>query len=520
MTTTRLARAATAVALFTMISRILGLFREIVMAGSYGTTAATDGFVNALLLVNLVAAVVLYMVITVVIPVFAEERERNGEQSAWHLVWAYSAWVSMVLIVITAFIAIFPQIPTALFHLDPSRAAITEHLVRIMAPALLLQGIAAMMTALLQIYQKFAVPAAIGIVFNLGIIAGVLVGRGSIGIDAAAWGVTIGALAQVILQTPQFLRLHRRISLKPVFAHPLLTAIFLTSIPVALASVLQQINSYTDKLFASSLDPGRVTALNYANDLGAGSRAALLTPVLMPLFPWVANMIAQGHWNEARRGIDRINGLLALTAIPTGFLLALYSREITQLLLGRGHCAEACVHQTATPLAWYALATLGAFLTMFLNRALAAANLQRQILWATVWTVVLTIVFDLLLLKPLAQGGIALASLIGIYFNVVLFLWYLRRHFPGFDVPAFLRQQGRIAIAGLISVAAAWGANFVWPSESLTGSALLAPLAAKIGFALLVYVIASWFLARPELIDVGRVTKALFRRQRPTIEST
>ncbi len=430
MTTTRLARAATAVALFTMVSRILGLFREIVMAASYGTTAATDGFVNALLLVNLVAAVVLYMVITVVIPVYAEERERAGEKSAWHLVWAYSAWVSLALIAMTAFIALFPQIPTALFHLDPTRAAITEQLVRIMAPALLLQGIAALLTALLQIYNKFAVPAAVGIVFNIGIIIGVLVGRGSIGIQAAAWGVTIGALAQVLLQMPQFLRLRHGISLKPVFTHPLLTAVLLTSIPVAVASVLQQINSYTDKLFASSLEAGRVTALNYANSLGAAPRAALLMPVLMPLFPWVANMIAEGRSDDALRGIDRINGLLALTAIPTGFLIALYSREITQLLLGRGHCAESCVHQTATPLAWYALATLGAFLTMFLNRALAAANLQRQILVATVWAVVVTIVFDLILLKPLAQGGIALASLIGIYLNVVLFVWYLRRHFP------------------------------------------------------------------------------------------
>jgi putative peptidoglycan lipid II flippase len=135
VTTTRLARAATAVAVFTMISRLLGLAREIVMAGSYGTTAATDGFVDALLLVNLVAAVVLYAVITVVIPTFAAERERTNEQSAWQLVWAYAAWVSLALIAMTAFIAIFPQVPTALYHLDPTRAAITAQLVRIMAPA-------------------------------------------------------------------------------------------------------------------------------------------------------------------------------------------------------------------------------------------------------------------------------------------------------------------------------------------------------------------------------------------------
>jgi putative peptidoglycan lipid II flippase len=519
VTATRLARAATAVALFTMISRVLGLAREIVMAASYGATAATDSFVNALLLVNLLAAVVLYAVITVVIPVFSEERARNGERSAWQLVWAYSAWVSIVLLAVTAFIAAFPEIPTALFHLDPERAAITSNLIRIMAPALLLQGLSALLTALLQIYNKFAVPAAVGIAFNLGIIVGVILGRGSIGIEAAAWGVTVGALLQVLLQMPQFLGLRRRVSLRPVFTHPALMVIVMTSIPVAVASILQQINSYTDKLFASSLEAGRVTALQYANSLGAAPRAALLMPVLMPLFPYVAQLIAEGRDSDAVRGINRINGLLGLTAIPAGFLIAVYAQEVTQLLLGRGQCGAECVHQTATPLAWYALATLGAFLTMFLNRALAAANLQREILVATVITVIVTIAFDLLLLQPLAQGGIALASLIGIYLNVVLYVWYLRRRFPTYDVPGLLRQQSRIVVGGVISVIVAVGANQIWPTSDMKGAALLAPLAIKVTLALIAYAAASWFLARPEMRDVGRVTKALFRRQRPAIDA-
>jgi putative peptidoglycan lipid II flippase len=517
MTTARLARAATAVALFGMVSRLLGLGREIVMAGSYGATAATDSFVNALLLVNLVAAVVLYAVVTIVIPVFSAERERVNERSAWRLVWALSAWVSIALIAMTAFIAIFPDLPTALFHLDPVRAAITAHLVQIMAPALLLQGIAALLTALLQIYDKFAVPAAVGIAFNLGIIVGIIVGRGSIGIDAAAWGVTIGALLQVVLQMPQFLRLRRGVYLRPVFSHPRLTAVLLTAVPVAFASVLQQINSFTDKLFASSLAAGRVTALQYANSLGAAPRAALLIPLLTPLFPLVARLIAEGRDEEALRGINRVSGLLTLTAVPAGFLIALYATETAQLLLGRGQCGATCVHETATPLAWYALTTLGAFLTIFLNRALAAANLQRQILIATVIAVVVTIAFDLILLQPLAQGGIALASLIGIYLNVGLYLWYLRRRFPTYDLKALARQQGRITLCGIVCVIVALGTNWLLPTDGLKSLMLLERLTIKVFIALLAYWIAARFLARNELRDAARVIRALFHRQRPTI---
>jgi len=516
MTTTRLARAATAVALFGMVSRVLGLGREIIMAGSYGTTAATDSFVNALLLVNLIAAVVLYAVVTIVIPAFSAERARVDEQSAWRLVWAASAWVSLALIAMTAFIAIVPSIPAALFHLDPVRAALTAHLIQIMAPALLLQGVAALLTALLQIYNKFAVPAAVGIVFNLGIIIGIIVGRGSIGIEAAAWGVTIGALLQVILQMPQFLRLGKGVRLTPVLTHPRLTAVLITAIPVALTSVLQQINSFTDKLFASSLVAGRVTALQYANSLGAAPRAALLLPLLTPLFPLVARLIAEGRNDDALRGIHRINGLLILAAVPAGFLIALYATEVVQLFLGRGHCGAVCVHQTATPLAWYALTTLGAFLTMFLNRALAAANLQREILIGTIASVIVTIVLDLVLLQPLAQGGIALASMIGIYLNTVIFVWYLRRHFPTFDVRILTNQLLRMGACGVVSLLVALGANTIWPTDGTTGAVLLGELSIKVGLGFVAYCAAAAFLAREEIKDVGRILRSLFVRARPT----
>jgi putative peptidoglycan lipid II flippase len=166
-------------------------------------------------------------------------------------------------------------------------------------------------------------------------------------------------------------------------------------------------------------------------------------------------------------------------------------------------------------LAWYALTTLGAFLTMFLNRALAAANLQREILVATVVAVVVTIIFDLILLRPLAQGGIALAALIGIYLNALMYIWYLRRRFPAYDLKALARQQGRIVLCGIICIIVAVGTNQILPTEGLKSLILLERLTIKVAIALVAYWIAARFLARDELRDTARIIKALFHRQRP-----
>jgi putative peptidoglycan lipid II flippase len=513
VTATRLARAATVVAFFGLISRFLGLGREIVLAAAYGATGAVDAFVNALLIVNVVAAVLLYALVTVVIPVFQEERARAGEASAWRLVWSLAAWVALGLIALTAFVAMFPELPTALFGLDPERAAVTADLVRIMAPALMLQGASALFTALLQIHGRFGTPAAVGVAFNLGIIAGVIAGQGAIGIEAAAWGVTVGALLQVLLQLPQFTRVLRGQGLRWGMRHPRLGATWLLALPVVGASVLQQVNNFTDKFFASTLEEGRVAALNYANSLGAAPRSALLVPFLTPLFPLIARLVAEGRHREAARGVHRVSGLLGLVGIPAGILLAVYATETTQLLLGRGECGAECVRETSEPLVWYAAAVAVNFLSIFYNRALAAGNRQREILVATVVSVVVTIAFDAILIGPMDQAGLAAATLIGVTVNLLLYVRYLDRGMPDFSVPALVRQQARLLACGGVALAVALALDPVIPTDDRDGLALLAAVGAKVALALVAYGLVARFAAREEMREAAGSVRALVRRR-------
>ena len=400
MTVTRLARAAAIVAIFGLVSRLLGFAREIVLAASFGATGATDAFVNSLLIVNSIAAILLYTLVTLIIPVFQRERADRGTESAWRLVSALAVWTGLFLVVLSTIVAIWPEAFAALFQLDPSREAQTAELIRIMAPALALQGFSAIFTAMLQIHGRFAGPAAVGVAFNFGIIVGVIIGRGSIGIEAAGWGVVVGATLQVLLQLPQFWRLLREARARPALTHPGLGAVGLLALPVVGASILQQINSFTDKLFASSLEAGRVSALSFANALGQAPRVALLLPLLTPLFPLIARLISEGREREALGAFRRVAGLLALVSIPMMVFLAIYAQETAQLAFGRGKCGPGCVDQISAPLAFYALCLWPAFTGALLNRTLSAANKQRDILWTTIVTVVLTIGFDLILLGP------------------------------------------------------------------------------------------------------------------------
>ncbi len=472
MSIRQVARAAAVVALFGVFSRILGFVREIVLAGVYGATAQTDAYVNALFVVNTGAAVLLYVLTTLMIPVFQQERERNGADSAWSLLWAIFAWVGIVLIAVTAVIAIWPEGPIALFNMGPERAAIASDLLRVMAPALMLQGFSALFTAILQVHGRFAGPAAVGIAFNAGILIGVIAGAGTLGITAAAWGVTLGAVLQVALQLPQFRREAKVGGGHLAFMHPRLKSTVVLAIPVLAASLLQQINSFTDKLFASSLEAGRNAALSFANALGAAPRTVLLFPLLTPLFPLIARYVAEGKRRETAAAFSRAAGILALVAIPLSILIAIGSTEIAQLAFGRGKCDTACVGEIASPLTFYGVAIWGNFIGYLLNRSLSAASRAREIMIATIISVVLTIALDLVFLGPLEQAGLALASAIAVYVNTLITMWFLHRHTPELSLRTLASQQGRVLIAGAGALLVALVPVFLMPEGNTFGTAL------------------------------------------------
>ena len=469
MSIRQVARAAAVVALFGILSRVLGFVREIVLAGVYGATADTDALVNALFVVNTVAAVLLYVLTTLMIPVFQQERERSGAQSAWGLLWAIAGWIGIALIVLTGIVAIAPEAIIWFFQMGPERAEIASGLLRVMAPALMLQGFSALFTAILQVHGRFAGPAAVGVAFNAGILVGVIAGAGSLGITAAAWGVALGALLQVLLQIPQFVRESRAGGgLRVAFSHPRLGQVAVLAIPVAAASILQQVNSFTDKLFASSLEAGRNAALSFANALGSAPRTVLLFPLLTPLFPLIARFFAENRKSDGVDAFRRAAGILAMVSIPLSILMFIGATEIAQVAFGRGKCDASCVAEISGPLAFYGIAVWGNFIGYLLNRTLSAGNHAREIMVATIVTVVLTIGLDLLLLGPLQQAGLALASAIAVYANTGITLWFLRRRTPQLSLRWLGAQQARILAAGVVGGAVALIPALLMPGDTAT----------------------------------------------------
>ena len=249
---------------------------------------ATDAYVNSLLIVNAVAAILLYTLVTLIIPTFQRERADRGADSAWRLVSALAVWVGGLPGGAVGGRRDLARGAAALFHLDPAReAARPRSSSASWRPALALQGFSAIFTAMLQIHGRFAGPAAVGVAFNLGIIVGVVDrARPASASRPPAWGVVLGATLQVVLQLPQFWRLLREAACAPGADPPAARAPWGCS-PCRWWGRRCCSRSTASPTSSSPrrLEAGRVSALSFANALGQAPRVALLLPAADPALP-------------------------------------------------------------------------------------------------------------------------------------------------------------------------------------------------------------------------------------------
>ena len=193
-------------------------------------------------------------------------------------------------------------------------------------------------------------------------------------------------------------------------------------------------------------------------------------------------------------------------------------QEVTQLAFQRGHAGRSACRRPRAARLDYALGLWPAFVSLLLNRTLSAGNHQRGILWTTVVTVAITIGLDLILLGPMEQSGLALASTIGVYLNAADADRALRHHFAALSLLEFARRQGRVLAAGLIAAAVALLSDVVLPraATGLPRGAAAPGREARARPA--AFIVASRVLAPVELAEAGRALRAVFlRRPRPRL---
>lgn len=517
----RVAKAAGVVGLATMLSRIFGFIRDVVVARFFGAGFATDAFFVAFRIPNLLRRLFAEGSLTIAfVPIFTEYLKTKSREDAFELARVAFTLLSLILVVVSiAGVLLSPAIVTLIapgFRAAPDKYALTVLLTRIMFPYIFFLSLVALCMGILNSLRHFATPALSPVILNLCIIAAALTLRDFFAepIVALAVGVMVGGLLQLAVQLPVLFRLG--VSLRPDFhfGHEGVRRIGVLMLPAAFGAAVYQINIFISTLLASFLPEGSVSFLYYADrivELPLGIFGIAIGTAALPSF---SDQVARGQYDEMKRTISFSLRLMLFITIPAMIGIIALQEPIISVLFQRGEFDPRSAVLTAQALFWYAVG-LWAFSTI---RVVVAAFYALQDTKTPVRIAVLALVVNTVcsaaLMFPMKHNGLAFATSIASAVNVLTLAYLLRKRIGEFLDTAFWASVARVAAASAV----------MWVAVALTTHVLgwdvaapfphrLTVLAAGLSVGIVVFTASALALRCPETATILSVLRRKLGRR-------
>lgn len=449
-TRTSLARSAIIVGLAFVLSRILGLVREMVLANQFGTTSTMDAYVSAFRIPDLLFLVVIAGSFgAAFIPVFGEYIAKGDEERAWRLASAVLTWAGIVVLALSLIIFVFarPLMGIVAPGFDEETTTLAVDLMRILLLSPIFLGTGIAFKGILEAQHQFTWPAFAPLIYNVAIIIGAIGFAPTYGIQAVAWAVILGALGHMLIQLPSVLR--SGLVFRPTLNRQVdgLAEVGRLLGPRIIGLAAFQVNFIAINAFASTLTSERVSALNYSWQLLMLPHGVLALSISTVIFPTLAELYSTGDDAGFRSTLDRTLRPLLFLSIPASAGLFLVREPIARLIYESGTFDERSTELVAAPLAWFAAGLVGYALTEILTRVFYATRDTRTPVITGVLTVIANLLLCALLIGSLGHSGLALALSVTTGAEAVILWLFLRQRAGGVVGRDFLPWLGRVAVA-------------------------------------------------------------------------
>ncbi|MDF9814556.1 lipid II flippase MurJ [Streptomyces sp. SPB162] len=486
-----LARAAAVTAALTALGSLLGLVRDQTIAHLFGAGPATDAFLVAWTVPELSATVLIEDAMALLlIPAFslALARRGTGAGQGPDPVRALLAATLPRLLLALATVMVLLELgaPAIVGVLAPGLrdSALAVDCTRLTAATVLTFGLTGYFSAALRAHRRFVPPAAVYVVYNIGIVATLLLLHARWGVRAAAAGVAVGGLLMVLVQLPSFLRrvppcgTGPRRSAEPAGAPAPLGLALLA--PVIVFTLCRQAQVLIERFLAAPLPAGAISHLNYAQKV-AQLPMVLSLMIVTVTFPVVARALADGEPEKARLRVERdltLAGMVVL--LGTAFVIAC-APQIVHVLFQRGAFDAVDTAATASVMRVYALGLLGQSMVGALVRPFFSAARPTWYPAAAMGAgLLITVVAGAVTVGYWGIYGIAGANAAGITATAVLLLRGLGTQVIAVRARTVAAGLGRLVIAATAACAAGWATTRLLPGPvpSLTVCCLVVPAVA------------------------------------------
>lgn len=430
----QIARAAGVLGFATILSRIMGMVRDMVVSRLFGAGYATDAFVAAFQIPNMLRRFFAEGALTsAFVPTFSECLANEGKEKARELANICFTLLTIVMAGVTLLgILLSPQIVHLMFPgfaTEPAKLELTVFLNRLMFPYIFFVSLVALCMGILNTVRHFFTPAISTVFLNLSMIvcAVVLHRYFQVPIVSLAVGVIFGGFLQLLLQLPVIWRAGFPFHLRFDFRHPSVRKITLLMGPSIFGVGVYYLNITVGNILASKLPQGSVSYLYYAQRLFEFPQGIFTVAVAQAVLPSMSRQAAAGDIEALKDSLRFGLRLTIFITVPAALGLMACATPVFSLLFMGGEFGYDKAVNSGYALFNYAIGLSFVAMVRVLVPAFYSLKDTRTPVWIALVAFILNLLFSISLMGPLRHGGLALASSLSALGNMTLLLYFLRQ---------------------------------------------------------------------------------------------
>jgi putative peptidoglycan lipid II flippase len=499
-----MARNAIIVSAAFVLSRVLGLAREMILSRQFGTGPQMEAYVAAFRIPDLLFLTIMSGAFgAAFIPVFGGFIDRGDKARASRLASSILTWTGVTVLAVGAIaFALAGPITDVLFDFDEYTHNLTVELMRILLLSPVFLGLGIAFKGILEAQNQFTLPALSPLVYNAAIIVGAAFFAQEYGIQAVAWSVIIGAVLHMGIELPGVIRsgLHYRPTLDRRVAG--LSEVVRLLGPRVLGQAAFQINFIAVTSFASTIGDENVAGFNYAWQLLMLPHGVLALSISTVAFPSLAALFSRGDRHGFGSLLDRTMRPLLFLSIPASAGLLLAGRPIVKIIFEGGEFTENSTELVVSALTWFAIGLVGYGLTEIITRVFYAMRDTRTPVITGILTIVLNIILCALLIDSMGIEGLAISLSATTAAEAIIMLLFLRYRSGQVFSPGFFGWLIKVILAtAIMSIVMLY--TRPWLDDVLIADVSLVVHVVYFGLSMAVYVmtfiVAAWILRIPEL---------------------
>lgn len=439
------------IALFSILSRLLGLLRDRFLTSSFGAGQVLDAYYAAFRLPDLIFnTLVLGALSSAFIPVFIKYWHQD-EKEAWRITNGVMNVLFLIIFCFTVILFLFA--PVLVNYMVPGFSQETKNLTvsltRIMLLSTLFFTLSNVAGSVLNSFRRFLAYSLAPIMYNLGIIFGILFLVKKIGYTGLGWGVVLGALLHFLIQVPALKKTGYHWQPVLSFFHPAIKKISALMLPRCFGLAISQFNFIVTTLIASGITIGAVAIYNLAFNLVNFPVSIFGISLAISVFPLLSQCFAEGNKKSFVDCFSRTIRRILYLIIPATVLILCLRAQIVRLILGAGVFTWRDTVLTAQTLGWFSLSLFAQSLIPIFARAFYAVQDTKTPVKAAVVGFIINIIGCLVLGDLIGVGGLALAFSLSSIINFALLYFYFNKkviRLPNKEIIVSLLKISALAI--------------------------------------------------------------------------